>query len=286
MTGRGGLAILGGEEEMDIQKSKRTRLATLVRIGILAVLISGTVQAKAISTDDIRMIPSGVVGSGNGTLDLRMFTFSGSEILNTAGTFDGDNGNNNLPNANAGGDVWSFAESYVTTAGKLKDYYELNFPPGLIHEIAIFLDLNETTGTAQLSNTLMLLDVILNPVIQGNPDPIGSDVSSGEQVAIRQVYTGGTKIAYLDPQPAANLPLANQGAGFADYAIFTGIDPFNLDDDDVLLFNVSMDLLSNGSEEVFLSGEFAPTDIYSPEPGTLTLLGMGCLAMLRRRHAG
>jgi hypothetical protein len=136
-----------------------------------------------------------------------MFTFSGSEIKNKEGSFDGDNGNNTLPQG-GGADTSSFAESYVTTAGELKAYYNLNFPPGSIHEIVLFLDLNETGGGAP-NNTLAKLDVILNPTsIQGSPNPIG-DVTSDAQAAINQVYTGGTMIANLNPQPAANLPVNN-----------------------------------------------------------------------------
>jgi hypothetical protein len=213
-----------------------------------------------------------------------MFTFSGSEIKNTAGSFNGDNGNNTLPKSNsAGTDTLFFNESYVTTAGELKAYYNLNFPSGSIHETVLFLDLNETGG-GEPNNTLVKLDVILNPTsIQGNPNPSG-DVLSGEQAAIDQVYTGGTMIANLNPQPAANLPVNSQGAGFADYAIFTGINPFDLNDSDVLLFNISMSLLDNGSEEIFLSGTYAPSDV--PEPATMVLLALGGLALLRRKRSG
>ncbi len=267
-----------------VRVTERVVLASLIFLA--GGLGLAPVHASIIETADIVPIPAHLAGSGNGTLDLRMFTFSGSEIQNAAGTFNGDNGNNQLPSSNAGGDIWSFAESYITTAGELKAYYDLNFLAGSIHEILVFLDLNETTGTAQLNNTLARLDVVVNPTgIQGNPDPLG-DVSSAAQVAIQQVYTSGTRIAYLDPEPAANLPVNSQGAGFADYAIFTGIDPFSLNDSDVLVFNVSMSLLSNGAEEIFLSGKYAPCDI--PEPATLGVLVMGgALVLIRgwRRRA-
>jgi hypothetical protein len=236
----------------------------------LAVLIAAsalviqTARADIISTADIVAIPQHLTGSGNGTLDLRMFTYSGSEIQNTAGAFNGDNGNNTLPQG-SGADISSFVESYVTTAGKLKTYYDLNFsPPGSIHEIVVFLDLNETGG-GEPNNTLEKLDIVLNPTtIQGNPDPLLGDVSSSAQAAINEVYSSGTTIANLNPQPANNLPVTSQGAGFADYAIFTGIDPFALNDGDVLLFNVSMSRLNNGAEEIFLSGKYSPSNI--PEP--------------------
>ncbi len=256
------------------------KLQTAIRVLFVFAwsLIGASVHADMIEGTDILPIPQHVTGSGNGTLDLRMFTFSGSEIQNVAGSFNGDNGNNGLPQG-GGADVMLFDESYVTTAGELKAYFNLNFPSGSINEIVLYLDLNETGG-GQPNNTLAKLDIILNPTsIQGSPNPFG-DVSSAPQAAINQGYTGGTTIAYLNPQPAANLPVNNQGAGFADYAIYTGIDPFGLNDNDVLLFNVSMRLLNDGAEEVFLSGEYSPGDI--PEPATMVLLALGGLTLLAR----
>ncbi len=269
------------KELMVLKKTCKHR-ATAMAVLILAAsgLVATPTRAAVIATSDIVAIPQGVTGSGNGTLNLRMFTFSGSEIDNTSGVFNGDNGNNTLPHA-GGADTASFDKSYVTTAGDLKAYYNLNFALGGIQQIMLLLDLNET-GNGEPNNTLAKLDVILNPAsIQGNPNPSG-DVSSSTQAAINQVYTGGSVIASLNPQPAANIPVNNQGAGFADYAIFTGINPYSLNDNDVLLFNISMSLLSNGSEEIFLSGSYAPLDIV-PEPASLALLAAGGTLLLRRR---
>jgi hypothetical protein len=215
-----------------------------------------------------------------------MFTYSGSEIQNSAGSFDGDNGNNTLPQG-GGADTLSFFESYITTAGDLKQFFNLNFPSNSIHELVVYLDLNETGG-GQPTNTLRKLDIVLNPAtVQGNPNPAG-DVSSAAQAGIDQVYTGGSLLSKLNPEPAANLPVNNQGAGFADYAIFTGIDPFTLNDSDVLLFNISMSELNNGAEEIFLSGNYSPGDITSsiPEPGMGPLMAaaFGCVCVWRRVH--
>jgi len=256
-------------------------------MALAATVVVGTsTRATDITTSDIVAMPQNAVGSGNGTLDLRLMTTSGSEIQNTAGAFNGDNGNNTLPQG-GGADIMFFDESYVTTGAKLKAYYDLNFSPaGSIHNLLLFLDLNET-GNGQPTNTLEKLDIVLNPTsIQGSPDPIGGDVLSGTQAGIQQVYSGGSTIANLNPQPADNLPVNNQGAGHGDYAIFTGIDPYSLNDSDVVLFNISMSHLNNGGEEIFLSGAYAPTDIV-PEPGSLVLCAMGCIGLAlwgRRRR--
>jgi len=269
--------------------TRKSRAKASVRLAMLlgiSVLVDMCAHADAITTPDIVPIPQHVAGSGNGTLGLRMFTFSGSEIQNSSGLFNGDNGNNTLPQG-GGTDTLLFGESYVTTAGELKAFYNLNFLPGSINQIVLFLDLNETSGGAPI-NTLTKLDIVLNPTsIQGNPNPFG-DVSSVSQAAINQVYSGGLTIANLNPQPANNLPANSQGAGFADYGIFTGIDPFSLNDSDVLLFNISMSQLSNGAEEIFLSGSYGPSDIIPiPEPGCLSLLvtgGLGLALCQRRRR--
>lgn len=158
--------------------------------------------------------------------------------------------------------------------------------PGQI-ELVLFLDLNETGG-GSANNTLGVLDIVLNPAtIQGSPNPVAGDVTSVQQAAIDQVFTGGSTIAWLDPQPADNIAINSMGAGFADWAISTGIDPYTLAASDVLLFNFSMSLLNNGAEEIFLSGVFSGTDVGLPpipEPSTALLLaaGLGVLAMKRR----
>ena len=251
-------------------------------VAALWLLVPLAAQATPIGPDKIVALDMNIVGSGNGTLDLRMGTFSGGEIGNESNGFNGDNANNTLPQG-GGADTNFFDESYVTTA--LQDYYELNFgvtTPGDI-QLVVFLDLNETGG-GQPFNTLSILDIVLNPAtITGDPDPVGGDVLGVDQTAINQGYTGGTLLAFLDPEPAGNLPVVEQGAGFADYAIATGIDPFALDPSDVLLFNFSMNTLNDGAEELFLDGLVRGGDIPDfptlPEPSTALLAGMGLLGL-------
>ena len=254
---------------------------------VAVFLPAAAASASSITGSDIVAIPAGVQPSRNGALDLRAFTFSGSEVENAAGAFDGDNGNNSLPHS-AGRDTSSFAESYLTTAGDLQGFYQLNFgvtTAGLI-EIVLFLDLNET-GSGEATNTLSVFDVVLNPsTVGGGPDPLG-DVTSAEQDAIDHFFMGGTLLAALDPEPAGNLPVNAQGAGFADYAIYTGIDPFALAASDVLLFNISMESLSNGSDEIFFDGSVSGVDVIGviPEPSTALLLALGLAFLARGRRA-
>ena len=265
-------------------------LALSIFIASIAVLQSNVVSADIIQPSDVIAIPDGAVGSGNGTLDWRMFTFSGSEVDNQSGAFDGDNANTSLPQG-GGADTSSFAESFVTTAGELQSYYVLNFPNGgggsSVDELVLFLDLNETGG-GQPINRLVTLDIVVNPAsIQGNPIPSG-DVDGATQEAIDQVYTGGTLAANLGTSPLV-VPVNAQGAGFADYSIFTGINPFSLNASDVVLINLSMDTLNNGAEEIFLSGDFSGDDIMAaiPEPSTWALLAassVACLILARRRR--
>lgn len=275
----------GEETEVRIRNGPRVGAAIVVLLLFLLCIAADKAHASVIETSDIVALSTGMTGSGNGTLDLRMFTFSGSEVKNTCGTLNFDNANNTLPSGLGSADTGSFSESYVTTAGELKAYYNLNFPAGSIDEIVLFLDLSESE---KLNNRLAELDVILNPTIQGAPNALG-DVACATQAAINQVYSGGTTITNLNPQPAANLPIFGQGAGFADYGIFTGINPFLLNDNDVLLFNISMNLLSDGAEEIFLSGTYSGNDIVGPPvpaPAglSLSLLGLGGLVLIRRRR--
>lgn len=271
-------------------KTMRGSWLLLLVAGLLWVGLSRA-DAQQIGTADIVSAGSHTINSGNGVVDLQMLTHgsggAGNIVHPSPPGFNGDDANTSLPTGGGSSDSLSFAESYVTTAGKLQDFYNLNFGPNSVHDLVLFLDLNETKDGGAV-NTLSLLDVILNPAtINGNPNPNGTDVASSVQNAIDQTYTGGTKIAYLDPQPADNLPLTNQGAGFADYAILTHIDPYALNASDVLLFNVSMADLSDGPEDIFISGSREFDTV--PEPATLALLSFSLLGLAgyrRRRKAG
>ena len=256
-------------------KTYPTGSVALALFVVTSAFSGAQTQGAIITGSDIVAVPFGLQGSGNGGLDLRLFTSS------TAANGAFDDGNTSLPGGGS-----SFAESYVTTVGDLRAFYTQQFP-NPIDEIILFLDLDESNESERMNNTLAKLDVIHNPAtIQGNPVASG-DVSSAEQNAINQTYSGGMLLTQLFPEPAENLPTVNQGAGFADYAIFTGINPFSLSfhPDDVLLFNISMALLSNGGEEIFVSGDLSGLDIIGAIPEPATILA-GALLLLPFGGAG
>ncbi len=279
---------------INLAGARRAGRCLVTTVAVFGLVLAGATSAGTITSEDILPLYMGMEQSGNGLLDLRMISHSGSEITNANGTFNGDNGNATLPNS-GGSDDSSFIESYVTTVGDLQEYYTYSFPgvdaEGEI-ELTVFLDLNETTGANQETNRLIKLDIILNPdSIDGSPSPSG-DVSGAVQAAIDQGYTlgAGTKIVELSSSPV-NLPVNAQGGGWGDYALLTGIDPFDptLNASDVLLFNISMDTLSNGGEKFFLSGDFSGQNVIEaqvPEPSTalLLILGLASLAVSRRRR--
>ncbi|MGI9517313.1 MAG: hypothetical protein ACR2NP_09720, partial [Pirellulaceae bacterium] len=74
---------------------------------LLVFACPASTDADQITANDIIGLSNSSVGSGNGTLDLRMFTFSGGEVKNEKSGNNYDNANNSLPNANSGGDTWS-----------------------------------------------------------------------------------------------------------------------------------------------------------------------------------
>jgi hypothetical protein len=257
-------------------------LRNLISSLALAAMLHFSASADVIGPGDFIAIPDGavIIGSGNGRLELRMLTHSGSEVDNERTQpppLNLDNGNSTLPHNNG---VNSFAESYVTTAGEIQQFYILNFPDGMggstVTELVLMLDLAENSGTEAINTSLDVLDIVLNPAtINGNPDPAG-DVTSVEQAAIDHIYTGGALIANL--ASAITTPTVASGQGHADYAFYTGINPFILAAGDRLLFNVTMSGLSNGSEEVFISPDFSGADIIMsiPESSASRLMGFAC----------
>jgi len=266
---------------------------------MVGALLLGRASAAQITIEgsDTYEIPANVGASGNGTLDLRLFTFSGSEADNASGGANFDNAVTDLPQG--GGSPSSFADAYFTSFSKLRAYHLLNFPVNTPDELVLFFDLNEAGNPTETQNNqvtqlrIWSSPTVPNPVGSGNLDPAANDISSAQMSAIGTNFSGGTLIAAFDQSALPyTLPVVNQGAGFADFVIFTGVNPFDSAfDGQNILIEIAMDGLSSGAEEFYLSGKHSNFDLEIalgiepvPEPGTLTLLGVSGLAFLALRR--
>lgn len=235
--------------------------------------------ADIITDEDVIWLDGGV-GSGNGTLDLLLFTESAGGANNEYNGFDGDNANTDMPT----GGTSTADEAFITSIGEIRDYYVLQFPDGgggsTVTSMGLFVDLNQVTHKGDY--VITKLNVVLNydqSFGDDRDDPDLYDISSSLQNGISDVgYTGGTLLAWLDGPKAL---LADHGAGWADYVIDLGIDPFNAAyaDTDRVLVEVGVTGNTNGGETIFFSGD------YIPEPATICLLGLGGLLIGRKRRA-
>jgi len=264
-----------------------TKSLLLLCMIVALAFLPGRANATLLITNDlIDPTTGGEIASGNGQLDLILLGFSGGGGVtsNAAGSFNGDNANTDMP---TGGGT-SVVESYITSMGEIRDFYELTFPDGqggsLVNQMVLFVDLNETgqVNHITLNDLQILIDYADFPGIDTRNDPAGNDITSAVQNSTGSGFTGGTVLAKLDPSIAPKaLALNVQGAGFADYSIATGVNPFGgaySDNTRVLFFWSSTDH-DDGGDKVFLSGSF--TGI--PEPATLSLLALGGLLTRRRK---
>lgn len=254
----------------------------------LLVAVSPAQGVEIITDADIVLTEDNQVGSGNGTLDPFMFfteSMGGSE--NDLNGFDGDDANTDMPTGGSAGSATA-VESFITSIAEIREFYIQTFPDGQggseIVEIALFVDLNQITGqpTIILNDLTLLMNYTPN-FGDDRDDPAGTDVSTALQNSTNDGYSGGTVLAQLDGPKL--LSLNEQGAGFADYAIHTGIDPFDpaLDGARLLVFwdSGSEEYPHNdGGESIFLHDEFGVV----PEPGTMALMGFGFLALLAGRR--
>ena len=260
----------------------RTYVLSVLLVTLLGscVLTAASVNAAVIENSDIVMLPGSVVGSGNGTLDLILlgFTSGGGVNENAAGGFDGDDSNIEMPT----GGPSAVSESYITSMGEIRDFYILNFPDGmggsLEDEMTLFFDMSETGQVNHITlNTLtIVIDYDLFPALDVRNDPLNEDIDSPTQNTTGSGFTGGTVIASLNPAIVPKvLPLNVQGSGFADYAILTGVNPFDVafsDSTRVLFFWESTDH-DDGGDKVFFSGSVRSTEV--PEPTCAIMLMVG-----------
>jgi hypothetical protein len=259
----------------------------------LAASQAMTSHAAVLTSANIFPVPKGTVGSGNGTLDFILLTESAGGSTNTSGSFNGDNANTQMPTGN--GQTLA-DESFITSFGELRDFFELNFPTSLVgggstvDQIVIMLDVNETGGPQSINlNTFDIwLNASVTPAGDQRNNPLANDLTSAQQNSTNASFAGGTKLVSIDSTKV--LAQTTIGAGWPDHAIFTGINPFDpafADSDRFLLHWTSSDH-DNGGESVFLSGTLAPQDIpNTPEPSSMLFLlsgGIVAAASARRRR--
>jgi hypothetical protein len=258
-------------------------MAALVVVGLVTAGPAVWADTITITSADIFDTLGVEQGSGNGTLDFIFFTESQGGAENSASGFDGDDANTDMPTGNHN---TTAMESFVTSIGELRDFYKLNFPDGLggstVDEIVLFVDINQTTSGSDISLDGLEIWIDYDATFgddrddPGGTDPDGTyiDVDSSLQNATNSSFSGGTLAAVLDSPKLLPL-LAQHGAGFEDYAILTGINPF----DDAycattrILFDWQSSGHNDGGETIFLSGEYSAHDV--PEPGALLLLASG-----------
>ncbi|MGH7176117.1 MAG: hypothetical protein ACREJC_01945 [Tepidisphaeraceae bacterium] len=232
-------------------------------------------------------VPVGTVGSGNGTLDYIFLTESAGGSTNSSGLFNGDNANTDMPTGNG---HTTANESYITSFGEIRAFYRLNFPDGLggstVDQIVVMLDINETGG-AQTIN-LDVFQIVRNftpfvPASDTRNDPLNNDIASSVQNGTNATFSGGTVLANTIATHV--LGQVSIGAGHADHAIFTHINPFDpaYANSDRFLLHWESSGQDNGGETVFLSGEIGPHDLV-PEPSALGITLMAGIALARRRR--
>jgi len=254
--------------------------------GAAMLIVTSAGNAAVISDADIKAVPNNLIGSGNGTLDLILFGFAGGGGVNSnaEGSFDADDANTQMPT----GGTATVTASYVTSIGELRGFYELNFPDGsggsTADEIVLFVDLSETGQVNDIK--VDDLEIVLNYSAtfgDGRDNPAGTDIDSATQNLTGPGYSGGTLLSRLDAGISPkSLTLNEQGSGFGDWMIFTGINPFDAqfsDSDRVLFFWDSFDH-DGGGDKVFISGAALP------EPATFSLIAVGvpCVMLRWRRR--
>ncbi|KKM25832.1 hypothetical protein LCGC14_1591020 [marine sediment metagenome] len=265
-------------------KTKTLQLVAMLVLGLAAAWSSTVPIARGSIITDADIVPfsGNEVGSGNGTLDLLMLTESAGGTKNLVKDFNGDDAGIDMVN----GQTATASASYITSMGEVRDFYRLNFPDGLggseVTEMVLFVDINQTGKMEVVLETLTVIIDYDADFGDARDDPAANDISSALQNATGTGFTGGSVAASLDG--AKTLPLNEQGAGWADYAIFLGINPFDeaFSDDTRILVHWQSSGHDDGGESAFLDGRFQASDV--PEPATLSVLILGALAVVVRRR--
>lgn len=235
-------------------------------------------------------------GTGFGNYNVILFQNAAGGSGNSGDGVNVDNSNQNLPTGDPNTDSGSLF--WMTSVGDLRAFYDLSFGANKVTNIVLFFDVNETGQPQDLN--LVTLDIWKNatttttaPNTALNPTGL-NDLSSTQQQSIIG-RTGGTLSTQLGTSPQLLGQVAT-GSGTDDWAIFTGINPYDplLNANDTLLINFRINTLNNGPETLIISGTISNCDFPGqtcgggltttgvPEPSTFVLLGAGLLIIGRR----
>jgi len=227
--------------------------------------------------------------SGTGGLDWLFFGTGGNLVnfpipLPETGDLDVffDHGNSDVKS--------EVVESFVTCIDDIRRFYDGKFGVGVATEIFLFLDINEVGGPMMMPGLLDFLKIEVRSFdsitvgATGNADdPCSNDpVLTADQDALGDpallTISGETVLAILNPAPIA-LPEVGAGGGKADWIIGTNVNAFdNALDDKNIMITIHMPDVSNGFEEIFLSGALYPMD-FTPVGGKLLPLDQTALLL-------
>lgn len=281
--------------------NKRKSLTMGILLGGASVLAGVTLVGATTITNGsytLRSLDPAPTGTGFGNYNVILFQNAAGGSGNAGDGVNVDNSNQNLPTGDPNTDSGSLF--WMTSIGDLRAFYDLSFGANKVTNIVLFFDVNETGQPQDLN--LVTLDIWRNatttttaPNTALNPTGANDLTSTQQQSIIGR--TGGTLLTQLGTSPQLLAQIAT-GSGADDWAIFTGINPYDplLNANDTLLFNFRINTLNNGPEVLVISGTISNCDFAGqtcpgggagtatgiPEPSTFMLVGAGLLIIGRR----